>query len=112
MAQRGWLIHKKWLGGEGTLAGTSGCWSEETVGGHPCDIFEPAVMNQAGFVILFLHGVHIGRLHENAHFTDQFNRHGLAVVSPITQRSWWTDLICEEFDPALTAEQHLSLIHI
>ena len=77
------------------------------MGGHPCDVFEPAVMNEAGFVVLFLHGVHIGRLGENPYFTDQFNRHGLAVVSPITERSWWTDRICEEFDPQLTAEQHV-----
>jgi enterochelin esterase-like enzyme len=89
------------------LAETSGHWSEEAVGGHPCDVFEPAAMNEAGFVVLFLHGVHISRLGENPYFTDQFNRHGLAVVSPITQRSWWTDRICAEFDSQVTAEQHV-----
>ena len=77
------------------------------VGGHPCDVYQPAVLNDAGFVILFLHGVHVGRLVDNTCFTDSFEQHGLPVVAPITQRSWWTDRICEEFDPELTAEQHI-----
>ena len=93
--------------GDGTLAAMNGQWSEEMVGVHPCDVYQPAVLNDAGFVILFLHGVHIGRLVDNACFTDSFEQYGLPVVAPITQRSWWTDRICEEFDPELTAEQHV-----
>ena len=89
------------------MSETTGSWQEETVGGHLCDVYQPSVMNEAGFVVLFLHGVHLGRLVENQHFTEQFERHGLAVAAPMTQRSWWTDRICEEFDPQLTAEQHV-----
>lgn len=82
-------------------------WSEETVGGHPCDVFQPRQPHKHGYVVLYLHGVHLNRLREHPPFTDQFEKHGLAVVSPHTKRSWWTDKICLEFDPKITAEQHL-----
>ena len=84
-----------------------GAWSTEQVGGHPCDVFEPVEKNQAGFVIIYLHGVHLTRLVDNTHFTDLFDRYGLPVVAPMTQRSWWTDRICEEFDSSITAEHHV-----
>lgn len=82
-------------------------WSEIEVGGHPCDLFEPAERNPHGFVLIYLHGVHLGRLVDKPAFIDQFEKHGLPVVAPITQRSWWTDIICTEFDSGITAEQHL-----
>ncbi|MCR9118154.1 MAG: esterase family protein, partial [bacterium] len=82
-------------------------WSEIEVGGHPCDLFEPAERNPHGFVLIYLHGVHLGRLVDKPAFIDQFEKHGLPVVAPITQRSWWTDIICTEFDPGITAEQHV-----
>jgi S-formylglutathione hydrolase FrmB len=31
----------------------------------------------------------------------------LACVCPHAGRCWWTDRVCSEFDPALTAERHL-----
>jgi enterochelin esterase-like enzyme len=77
------------------------------VGGHPCDLFEPARPSEQGYVVIYLHGVHLKRLAENAIFTGEFARHGLRVVAPATKRSWWTDRICAEFDPKLTAERHL-----
>jgi S-formylglutathione hydrolase FrmB len=40
-------------------------------------------------------------------FVEGFARHGLPVVAPITKRSWWTNKICDEFDPHLTAERHV-----
>ncbi len=82
-------------------------WSEETLGGHPADIFEPARRNEHGYVVLYLHGVHLNRLRDQPAFTELFERHGLPVISPHTQRSWWTDRVCEEFDPQLTAERHV-----
>ena len=84
-----------------------GQWTTETVGGHPCDIYEPAQRNQHGFTVLYLHGVHVGRLADNEAFTAQFEKHSLPVFVPITNRSWWTDRICPDFDPNITAEQHV-----
>jgi S-formylglutathione hydrolase FrmB len=37
----------------------------------------------------------------------EFDKHGLAVVVPWTKRSWWTDRICREFDPHISAQRHL-----
>lgn len=85
----------------------SGTWAEEIVGGHPCDVYEPPRPNEHGFVVLYLHGVHLTRLIEKQAFLDQFDRFGLRVVAPITQRSWWTDRICPEFDTTITAERHV-----
>jgi S-formylglutathione hydrolase FrmB len=84
-----------------------GTLSEETVGGHPCDIFVPAQRHPRNFVVLYLHGVHLNRLDTQRPFVDQFETHGLIVVSPHTKRSWWTDRICTEFDPKISAQQHL-----
>ncbi len=84
-----------------------GTWNEETVGGHPCDVYEPPWRNEHGFVVIYLHGVHMNRLVDKPPFIEQFAQHGLPVVAPMTQRSWWTDRICLEFDKQLTAERHL-----
>lgn len=86
---------------------TVGRWTEESVGGHPCDIFEPRQRNPHGFIVLYLHGVHLNRLADKPAFVEQFERHGLPVVAPMTRRSWWTNRICPEFDPRLTAERHV-----
>ena len=82
-------------------------WTEVTVSGHPCDVYEPARRNEHGYVVLYLHGVHLQRLREYPAFDQQWERHGLPVIAPMTERSWWTDKICPEFDPVLTAEQHV-----
>lgn len=96
------------MGIEGTaMESELGTWSVETVGGHPCDVYEPPQCNQHGFVVIYLHGVHLHRLIDKAAFIEQFARHGLPVVAPLTRRSWWTDRICCEFDQHLTAERHL-----
>ena len=65
-------------------------WREETVGGHPCDLFEPAEPNPNGYVALYLHGVHIGRLRDQPRFTALFEQYGLRVIGPITGPSCWT----------------------
>ncbi|MAV38632.1 MAG: esterase [Planctomycetaceae bacterium] len=85
----------------------TGTWTEESVGGHPCDIYQPSHHHPHGFVVLYLHGVHLQQLHDKAPFMAAFDQHGLPVVAPRTQRSWWTDRICLEFDPQLTAERHV-----
>lgn len=85
----------------------AGVWTTEKVAGHDCDIFVPSTRNQKGFVLLYLHGVHLNRLLDKQGFIEQFEKHGLPVVSPMSQRSWWTDKICNEFDPGITAQQHV-----
>lgn len=82
-------------------------WLEDSVGGHPCDVFEPTEPNPNGYVVLYLHGVHQSRLGDHPQFTELFEKHGLRVVGPRTGRSWWTDRICPEFDEVITAQQHL-----
>ena len=85
----------------------TGKWTEETVGSHPCDIYLPPKHHEMKYVVIYLHGVHLDRLVDKQAFCEQFDRHGLAVVAPMTQRSWWADLICPEFDSQITAEQHV-----
>lgn len=73
--------------------------------GHACRVYEPPVPNEHGYVVLYLHGVHLGNLRDHPPFVEQFDRHGLRVIGPVTQRSWWTDKICSEFDAEITAER-------
>ncbi|MCU0878181.1 MAG: esterase family protein [Pirellulaceae bacterium] len=82
-------------------------WTVETIAGHPCDVYEPPARNPQGFVVLYLHGVHLNRLDDKPAFVEQFDRYGLPVVAPRTARSWWTDKICLEFDPKVSAERHV-----
>jgi S-formylglutathione hydrolase FrmB len=85
----------------------AGTWTEERVGGHRCEVYEPPQCNRHGYVVLYLHGVHLASLRDHRPFTEQFDRHGLPVAAPLTQRSWWTDRICPEFDSQISAEQHV-----
>jgi S-formylglutathione hydrolase FrmB len=84
-----------------------GTWSVAQLAGHACDIYEPRRKSEYGYVVIYLHGVHLARLHDNATFTAEFERHGLTVVAPHTGPSWWTDKIWSQFDPQLSAEQHV-----
>ncbi len=84
-----------------------GSWGENEIAGHPAEIFEPSKRNPHGYALIYLHGVRLGRLSDRDAFTAQLEKHGLPVIAPITQRSWWTDRICKEFDSELTAERHL-----
>ena len=84
-----------------------GTWTEESISGHSCDVYTPPRRSQHGYVVLYLHGVHLNRLHDKQPFIEQFDKHGLAVVCPHTQRSWWTDKICLEFDPRISAQRHV-----
>lgn len=88
-------------------AGSPGRWSHVEIAGHPCDVYEPTTRNPHGYVVVYLHGVHQARLVENEAFRREFERYGLPVIGPMTKRSWWTNKICSEFDPRLTAERHL-----
>ena len=89
------------------MSETDAGWSVEHLAGHPCHVFQPAICNPHGYVVLYLHGVHLGKLNDKPEFVTQFEKHGLPVISPITQRSWWTDRICPEFDLTISAERHI-----
>ncbi len=82
-------------------------WTTQTVAGHPVDVYQPPRVNERGYVVLYLHGVHLNKLHDKQPFMREFDRHGLTVVCPWTARSWWTDKICQEFDPGVSAREHL-----
>jgi pimeloyl-ACP methyl ester carboxylesterase len=82
-------------------------WSEEQVGGHLCDVFEPSRPHEHGYLVMYLHGVHLQRLGDNPVFTQLFEQHGLRVAGPMTGPTWWTDRQSPAFDPQLTPERHL-----
>ena len=84
-----------------------GTWQTAGIAGHPADIYTPAGAAPPQFAVLFLHGVGLETLRDNPAFSSAFDALGLGCISPITQRSWWGDRVCAEFDPRITAEQHL-----
>jgi S-formylglutathione hydrolase FrmB len=86
---------------------SAGTWSEVDLAGHACEIYEPPRASPHGFVVIYLHGVHLNRLHDKPAFMAEFDRHGLRVVCPRTNRSWWADRICAEFDERITAERYV-----
>jgi len=85
----------------------AGGWTEASVGGHPCDLFEPTRRDPRGVAAIYLHGVHLQRLRDHAPFTAALEKQGIPCAAPLTQRSWWTDRICHDFDPQVSAERHL-----
>jgi len=89
------------------LSATTGTWDATEVAGHICHCYEPPQLAEHNYVILYLHGVHLGMLHEEQPFIEQFDRQGVRVVCPVTRRSWWTDRICDEFDSQITAERYV-----
>jgi S-formylglutathione hydrolase FrmB len=89
------------------MSNPTGRWQTETVAGHACHVYEPAVPSKHGYTVLYLHGVHLGLLHDHPTFGELFEKYGLRAVCPVTERSWWTDRICEEFDPEISAEAYL-----
>ncbi len=86
---------------------TTGSWSQVQVAGHACEVYEPPRPSPHGYAVIYLHGVHVNRINDKPAFVELFDRHGLRVVCPRTERSWWTDKICEEFDPQITAERYV-----
>jgi len=85
----------------------AGTWNEIQLASHTCYVYEPAGPSEHGYVLIYLHGVHLGRLDEYLRFGQLLDQHGLRVIAPVTQRSWWTDKICAEFDPQITAERYV-----
>ncbi len=80
-------------------------WTRVEIAGKPADIFDPPT-SPAG-AVLFLHPYGLETPTENAVYTSELERHGLACCAPHGKHSWWVDRICAEFDLHLTAERHL-----
>jgi pimeloyl-ACP methyl ester carboxylesterase len=90
-----------------TLMTKTGRWTEVEIAGKPADVYEPAHAPAEPRAILFLHGHGGERLTENRAFTAEFERHGLRVVCPQGKRSWWLDVLCDEFDSRITPLAYL-----
>jgi S-formylglutathione hydrolase FrmB len=86
---------------------SDGKWSEVKVAGHACDVYEPAGPSPHGFTVMYLHGLHLGKLADHPTFARLFDQYGLRCIAPVTGRSWWADRIYTEFDLHVTAERHV-----
>lgn len=64
-------------------------------------------VDAASAVVLFLHGHGRIMLNDNTVFSHLFQQNGLAVVCPDGGRSWWLDVICEDFHPEMTTQNWL-----
>jgi enterochelin esterase-like enzyme len=84
-----------------------GAWTQLLVDGKKVDLFDPAGPVRARFGILFLHGAGLETLVDKPVFTRLLNELHLACACPHGQHAWWADRVCSEFDPKVTAEQHL-----
>jgi len=82
-------------------------WTQTEIAGKPCDLLEPPQLAPDPAAIIYLHGIHQNRLAEQPAFTAEFARLGWPIIAPFGARSWWTDRVCPEFDPKLTAERHI-----
>ena len=82
-------------------------WNMRDIAGRACDVFEPSHPADPPRVVIYLHGVHQGKLRSHDGFGELFQRHGLACVCPSGARSWWTDRVCSEFHATQSAERHV-----
>jgi S-formylglutathione hydrolase FrmB len=82
-------------------------WFDITISGHSCLVYEPAKSSPHGYTVMYLHGLHIGKLEDHPPFTKLLDQYELRCIAPTTQRSWWSDRICPEFDPEVSAERYV-----
>jgi acetyl esterase/lipase len=82
-------------------------WKTEELEGRRVDVFIPEGEPAPAGVVLFLHGHGRILLNENQVFTRLLQQHHLAAVCPDGGRSWWLNVVCEEFHPERTAQQWL-----
>jgi pimeloyl-ACP methyl ester carboxylesterase len=82
-------------------------WSEIAIAGHACHLYVPPQPSPLGFTVMYLHGLHLAKLADHPVFERLFDQYGFRCIAPVTQRSWWTDRICPEFDPHVSAERHV-----
>lgn len=80
----------------------NGNWKSIEIAGKRADVFEPSAP-VPGRAVIFLHGHGGETLADKLEFTSQLERHGLRCVCPHGGRAWWLPVVCQEFDPELTA---------
>ena len=80
-------------------------WRRAAVAGHDVFWHMPDRRHEAGFVVLYLHGVHQRMPWAFPEFVRPFTERGLPMVCPVSGPSWWVDRIVETFDERLTPEQ-------
>ena len=90
-----------------TTDSIAGKWLQVEIAGKTADVYEPSNANDCGQAVLHLHGHGLETLKDNPIFSAELERHGLPCICPRGQRSWWTDIICNEFDPEITPLAHL-----
>jgi S-formylglutathione hydrolase FrmB len=82
-------------------------WSTESLDGRRVDVFTPLLSEPPRAVVLFLHGHGQVFLNQNAVYSRLLNEHGLAAVCPDGGRSWWLDVVSQEFHPEQTPQSWL-----
>lgn len=80
-------------------------WSQITVAGKTVDVFDPPTRSR--FAVIFLHGIGLETLRDNAVYTQNLTQHNLACACPHGQRGWWLDRVCAEFDSSISPERYL-----
>ena len=53
-------------------------------------------------MVLHLHGHGLETLKDNPEFSAALNRHQLRAICPHGQRSWWSEVVCSEFDAEIS----------
>src|SRR5262249_2550997 len=89
----------------------SGIWTITEIAGKRADVYQPPSTARVPFAILFLHPLGLETLHDRPAFTNVFANLGMICVCPHTQRCWWTDRICAEFDTHITPRRRV-LTHV
>jgi pimeloyl-ACP methyl ester carboxylesterase len=82
-------------------------WQQVDIDGKRADLFLPAQGLSAKSSVIFLHGHGRITLKDNAVYTSQFERLGLACVCPHGERSWWGEQICREFDSLVSPAEYI-----
>jgi S-formylglutathione hydrolase len=75
------------------------------IGNKPADIFWPVKDTRPRFGLLFLHDLEGRMPRDSPAFAQLLDAADVACVCPFGDQSWWTDRVCPEFDPRMTAER-------
>jgi S-formylglutathione hydrolase FrmB len=89
------------------MTSDTGTWSQIELAGHLCRLYEPPAPSLHNYTVIYLHCSEAASLRGYSAFVNEFDRQGLRVIEPITDRSWWTDRILPEFDETISAEAYV-----
>jgi len=89
------------------MTNATGTWSQIELAGHICRLYEPPSASTHNYTVVYLHCSEAASLRGYPAFTQEFDRHGLRVIEPVTGRSWWTNRIWPEFDDKISAEAYV-----